>query len=391
RRAVELLEALTAEDEDALVRGGVSPARVQLLLASIYDDDAELADLAASHYEDALSRLPRDAYACNNLGVIALRGGDGEEALRWLTRALESDPRHETSYLNIARLLYVTGTPRHMVAVLEAIDHAGLDARCLANLSFALIEVAREDAHQGLATKGHQLKNLLGVIGSRLRSLARKQSDESQSAALGRLADKVTALYDEWAVYLRTMREEPTRHDSFSVNELVSDAARLAGGRVALRLGERLPELYGMREQLTEALVNLIRNGQEAQRDLGSAAPPLRVTTMVNASETAVQIIVEDRGPGIPPADLRRIFAPGYTTKRDGSGLGLAIAERVVRSHDGQLQIDSAPGSGTRVRISLPVGLESEVQHKRRRLPLLSVVRSAAAVEYVVEDEELSR
>ena len=121
-------------------------------------------------------------------------------------------------------------------------------------------------------------------------------------------------------------------------------------------------------------------------RSLKSQLVNQLISTSISASGTALQVAVEDRGPGIPPADLRRVFAPGYTTKRDGSGLGLAITERVVRSHGGQLHIESGEARGTRVLLSLPVYLESEVQHQRRRLPLLSVVRSAAAEEYVVEE-----
>ena len=62
---------------------------------------------------------------------------------------------------------------------------------------------------------------------------------------------------------------------------------------------------------------------------------------------------VIDDGPGIPPADVSRIFDPFYTTKPRGTGLGLAIADRLVKENGGHLRLSSRPGS-TEFRILLP-------------------------------------
>jgi two-component system sensor histidine kinase AtoS len=67
-----------------------------------------------------------------------------------------------------------------------------------------------------------------------------------------------------------------------------------------------------------------------------------------------VRIWVEDRGAGIPPADLSRVFEPYFTTKRTGTGLGLAIVRKVTDALGGTLRLDSREGAGTRVEIELP-------------------------------------
>ena len=66
---------------------------------------------------------------------------------------------------------------------------------------------------------------------------------------------------------------------------------------------------------------------------------------------------MSDSGPGIPPADLPRLFSPGFTTKKSGSGIGLAVAERAVEAHHGRILIDSEVGRGTRVVVFLPTDL----------------------------------
>jgi signal transduction histidine kinase len=71
-------------------------------------------------------------------------------------------------------------------------------------------------------------------------------------------------------------------------------------------------------------------------------------------SDGRVQVLVEDDGPGIPDADRARIFEPLFTTKAKGMGLGLALCKRIVETYGGEIQIDSAPGEGTTVRVALP-------------------------------------
>jgi len=83
-----------------------------------------------------------------------------------------------------------------------------------------------------------------------------------------------------------------------------------------------------------------------------------RITVSANMSSNgeAVEIRVVDTGCGIPPDVLPHVFEPFFTTKRGkGTGLGLSITQTYVRSHNGEIQIASAPQQGTTVTISLPV------------------------------------
>jgi signal transduction histidine kinase len=64
---------------------------------------------------------------------------------------------------------------------------------------------------------------------------------------------------------------------------------------------------------------------------------------------------VTDNGPGIPLDIAERVFDPFYTTKPQGSGLGLAIVRKIVDAHDGRIDLRTAPGEGTTIRVTLPV------------------------------------
>jgi signal transduction histidine kinase len=135
--------------------------------------------------------------------------------------------------------------------------------------------------------------------------------------------------------------------------EVVAQASAAGTVPVDLRLAPGLPDLRGDRLLLREALHNLVANAVEACADSAG-----RVTVVARAVDgPMIEIVVSDSGPGIPPADLPRLFSPGFTTKKTGSGIGLAVAERAVEAHQGRILIDSELGRGTRVIVFLPTDL----------------------------------
>jgi signal transduction histidine kinase len=115
-----------------------------------------------------------------------------------------------------------------------------------------------------------------------------------------------------------------------------------------------LPKVRGNQNQLQEVLLNLILNACQAMGEKGGRL-------MLSASSTngtSVAITVADTGPGIPSNKLGKIFDPFFTTKQSGTGLGLFVSQRIVQSHGGVLEVDSAEGRGTSFTIRLPVWLE---------------------------------
>jgi two-component system, NtrC family, nitrogen regulation sensor histidine kinase NtrY len=103
------------------------------------------------------------------------------------------------------------------------------------------------------------------------------------------------------------------------------------------------------RDQLTQVLVNLVKNAEEAMAKGGG---DLRVRVRGSDQEAVVE--VQDSGPGIPPEHRARIFEPYFTTKDGGTGLGLAIAARILQEHGGKLDVGGEPGQGACFTLSLP-------------------------------------
>lgn len=97
------------------------------------------------------------------------------------------------------------------------------------------------------------------------------------------------------------------------------------------------------KDEVKEVLVNLLENARDADAK--------RVTVQVAASGR--QLTVSDDGRGIPPDVLPRVFEPTFSTTSSGAGLGLAIARRLVESWGGVITLDSEPGKGTRVTLTL--------------------------------------
>ncbi len=108
------------------------------------------------------------------------------------------------------------------------------------------------------------------------------------------------------------------------------------------------------RDQMTQALVNLVRNGIEALGDQGGT---VTVSLALSEDRSRVRITVRDTGCGIPPEDHDRVFQPFFTTKSigRGTGLGLAITYGIVKMHHGSIWFESAPGNGATFFIELPV------------------------------------
>ncbi len=145
--------------------------------------------------------------------------------------------------------------------------------------------------------------------------------------------------------------------------------------------------------QLYQALNNLLLNAHQAmpgggvvtvRADNVEAAEPFEDAGVAIPAGRWVRISVQDRGVGIAPQDLRRVFDPFFTTRPDGTGLGLPTTYSIVRRHSGRLAIESEPGRGTTLRMYVPaagVPAEPPVRQAPR------VARAVAGCRVLVMDD----
>ncbi|KGY11209.1 histidine kinase [Vibrio tubiashii] len=115
------------------------------------------------------------------------------------------------------------------------------------------------------------------------------------------------------------------------------------------------------RHQLLQILVNLQMNGIHAMKGKGK----LTVCSedwIENGKTLGAVIHVQDEGCGIKPENLKRIFSPFYTTKREGTGLGLSVSQSILSQSGGELKVESEWGTGSKFSIYLPERAEPQVK-----------------------------
>ena len=127
---------------------------------------------------------------------------------------------------------------------------------------------------------------------------------------------------------------------------------------VTMRLSEGLPHILGDRVQLQQVILHLIMNAIEAMSEVGEGSRELVISTS-EAESGSVLVAVSDTGPGLPPANLARIFEAFYTTKASGLGMGLSICRSIVEAHGGQLWATPNEPHGAVFRVMLPSGGKS--------------------------------
>ena len=208
----------------------------------------------------------------------------------------------------------------------------------------------------------HELKNpLAGIKGAAQllrddvatdegRALLQLISDEIDR--IRRLADRMETLGDR----------DPDADDAVNVHTLLRQARRIVqSAEPRLVFSEAydpsLPHAAGDTDTLMQALLNLIRNAQDALE--GVEEPEIVLTTKFRTGVTGgangsrsrrhlpIEIRVTDNGPGIPSELQDRIFQPFVTTKPTGQGLGLALVSKVAEAHGGLVEVHSRPGRTT--------------------------------------------
>ena len=153
-------------------------------------------------------------------------------------------------------------------------------------------------------------------------------------------------------------RQSPSGWQELEPNRVVEEALSFVEQRCISRsvqvrcaLDPAVPVIVGDRTQICQVVVNLVRNAVQAMPDGGE----LQVQTRAVCS--GLVISVKDCGVGMSEEVRARVFEPFFTTKtaREGTGLGLAIVHDIVSLHGGSIEVESVPGAGTTVSVSLPL------------------------------------
>jgi PAS domain S-box-containing protein len=248
----------------------------------------------------------------------------------------------------------------------QAILSVGRNLSARMKLEQTLVMTERVAAVGEMASGiAHNFNNVLQMIGAAADAASAK-------LAAGRIRESLEAIHRIQEAYQRATevvrRIKDFTHadlgpeelpEAFDINELVREAIALTQPLWKNRPDNRKYEvkfiasgpryIRGRPSEIYEVVVNLIKNGLEAMPEGGR----LRMTCSQKADR--VYLEVKDTGQGIPPVYLSRLFEPFFTTKGvQSSGLGLASSYGIIKRHQGEIQVDTAPNRGTTFTVVLP-------------------------------------
>lgn len=210
----------------------------------------------------------------------------------------------------------------------------------------------------------HDLNNMLFVMDINLQKLQRSVSEQSQLDSIRMVRDSVTKASRLSSQLSGFSGRLPQNATIFNPGQTVSEFHELlvqaAGAEIRLivAIDNDIHNVRADKTYLENALINLVINARDAMNGSGTIRLTLRnhMLETENGRQAHVLFEITDTGSGMPPEIRQRIFEPFYTTKEPGkgTGLGLPMVKNFVDSSDGRIEVVTAAGEGTSIRIFLP-------------------------------------
>ena len=208
----------------------------------------------------------------------------------------------------------------------------------------------------------HEIKNPLGSISIHIqllqkalekKNIKKDSQTDKYFSVLKEEVDRLNRIVVEFLFAVRPMNLELREGDINGIISQVMEFVRyeMEQSKIMclLELDENLPSILLDERYMKQAILNLVTNAKAAMPKGGV------LTIATNLVDNEIRISVCDTGTGINEENLAKIFEPYFTTKETGTGLGLTQVYKIIREHQGEITIDSAPNQGSEFKIILPV------------------------------------
>jgi signal transduction histidine kinase/CheY-like chemotaxis protein len=253
------------------------------------------------------------------------------------------------------------------------------------------------DENLALAACGmaHDVNNILGIISMRLSEAALNIPATTHEAILidealaaVRRADTLTK------GVLNLAKDIPLKREPCDVAQIIRETVPLVSGgrsvKIDIHTEPGLSAALVDASRIGQVLQNLIINGIQAMKDGGRMELIARNTVVPQgdpklAPGRYVEVIVRDRGPGMPPELASRLFSESVTTKPNGNGVGLLSCKRIIGEHGGDIRVSSLVGTGTEFSFFLPA---TDLAPARARSAASGALVPGVGIVLLVDDEK---
>ncbi|MDO8568528.1 MAG: ATP-binding protein [Dehalococcoidales bacterium] len=212
---------------------------------------------------------------------------------------------------------------------------------------------------------GHELRNPLGAIKNAVYYIRGKVAGSELAKKEPRVMEFLdivdeeigssTKIISDLLTFSRVARPavSPARIEAV-INTALSHTPIPENIALTKNLANGLSEIKIDTDQIRQVLINLITNAVQAMPQGG------KLTIAARQKDSFMEVEVADTGGGIPQEVMGHLFEPLYTTKAKGIGLGLAVCRSIVERHDGHIEVQSQPGTGTSFTVSLPLKAQTQ-------------------------------
>ncbi len=208
----------------------------------------------------------------------------------------------------------------------------------------------------------HEINNPLGVMIGKLELLLKSAKDRQFPPELTRDLETVNRHGLRIAELIRSLlifaRKDTFNFSATALNHTIGEVLELVekpfakqGIRIETHFDPKLPYCHGSPGHLQQVFLNLLNNARDAMPSGGT------ITLRTYGKDHSVAAEVEDTGVGIAPENRKRVFEPFFTTKGrgKGTGLGLSVAYGIIKTHGGEIEVESMPGKGALFRVMVPM------------------------------------
>ncbi len=209
------------------------------------------------------------------------------------------------------------------------------------------------------ASTAHEIRNPLTGIKGLVQLLSEKHNDKQDQFYFSVIEKEISRINQIVSEFL--ILGKPTMEDFeimnlkdvvLELNPIIESEVNLVNVEYELNIKSKQLEVLGVRDQMKQVILNIIKNALESIEEEG------KLSLKLSEVNRQAVLTISDTGVGITEQDLEKIFEPFFTSKECGTGLGLVVCRRIIESFGGEINISSNLNKGTSVEISLPLAKE---------------------------------